>query len=237
MGDASYGPMELARDLARIRDGTASFEDRARLEHFLLRHLQEGGNDGVASLLTSLDEFGFSLTEASDSDDRLYSSSASGGAYLFVTTHLGANLASVNVAVQAESGPTPQPDPRHRAFYAIWESLLGASPSRLAGLDSTRRTVYLIALLEAEVMNGGFGQYLTNTDGEHVEETLACLARIGAERTHGLLIEAARLASTADSYTAAWDDEAEEFGRLDTAFLESGEDLAGMTADAILRKP
>ncbi len=235
MGDASYGPVESARDLARIRDGTASFEDRARLEHFLLRHLQEGGNDSVASLLIDLDELGFSPAEVPDSADRLYTSSPADGVSLLVATHLSAELASVNVTVQAERAPALQVDPRHQEFYAIWESLLGATPSQVAELDSARRTVYLIALLEAEVMNGGFGQYLTNTDGEHIEETLAGLRRIGAERTVALLIEAAKLGSAADSYAAAWDDRAEEFGRLDAAFLESGEDLSGLTADAILR--
>ena len=45
---------------------------------------------------------------------------------------------------------------------------------------------------------------------------------------------AAKLGSQAESYVAAWDDESDAFSRLDDEFYESGEDLAGLTADRFL---
>jgi hypothetical protein len=67
-------------------------------------------------------------------------------------------------------------------------------------------------------MNGGLGQYLTNTEGVHLSETVACLERIGANKTRELLMAAAKLGSQAESYIAAWDDEPEAFSRLDDKF-------------------
>ena len=99
----------------------------------------------------------------------------------------------------------------------------------------SERAVFLIGLLESEVMNGGFGQYLTNTDGVHLSETVTCLERIGASRTLELLLAAAKLGDQAESYVAAWDDESESYSRLDAEFLDSGEDLAGLTADRFLK--
>ena len=82
-------------------------------------------------------------------------------------------------------------------------------------------------------MNGGHGQYLANTEGVYLEETIDCLGRIGAELTRTLLVEAGKLAEKAGSCRAAWELYAEDLENLDARFLASGEDLAGLTVEMI----
>ncbi len=230
-----YGPQEAARDLTRIRDGTASFEDRARLEHGLLRRLQEYGNKGVANLLREMDDHEFARSDSSDSSTKvIYTSPSSDRPRLVVTTYVGLHSASVNVTLDADSSPESEPDPRHEAFYAIWEAVLETAPSQLDDLDPEQRAVFLIGLLEAEVMNGGLGQYLANTEGAYLQDTVSYLQSVGAEKTRDIVVRAVELGATSESYAAAWDDKAEEYSQLDTEFLDSGEDLAALTADKFL---
>jgi hypothetical protein len=232
----TYGPDELSSDMTQIRKKAASFEVRARLEHFLLTVLKEHGNDAVADLLQSLPGHHFRRQDDGASEqDASYLSSGHDAADILVATFLSPDLASVNVTTADSPSDQSEPDPRHRAFYDVWENLLGISDSAVAQLDPKGKAVFLVGLLEAEVMNGGLGQYLTNTDGVYLEETIQCLASIGAERTRGIVVEAGRLGAEAESYVAAWESKSEEFQRLDEEFLESGEDLAGLTADAFLQ--
>ena len=143
-----------------------------------------------------------------------------------VTTFLTEHSASVNVEVKSEATSATEPDWRHARFYTIWESLLGATPSEVASLKGPRRAVYLVALLESEIMNGGIGQYLANTEAEYLTETLAYLERIRAPRTHALLSRAAEVGGRFESYLAAWDEDPGAFSSLDSEFEMSGEDLA-----------
>ena len=79
-------------------------------------------------------------------------------------------------------------------------------------------------------MNGGLGQYLANSNGAYLSDTLACLESIGAGKTRKLLKAADKLAEGAESYDAAWEDLSGDYGKLDDAFMKSGEDLAALTA-------
>jgi hypothetical protein len=231
----TYGPKEVSSDLAQIRDRTAGFETRARLEHHLLMLLQNEGTAAVSSLLLSLPDHRFRRVDDGTSvPDARHVSEEPGSPPVSVATNLGLHSAFVHVNAEEEPNDRREPDPRHRAFYDIWESMTGVSDSAAAKLDPKRKAVFLVGLLEAEVGNGGLGQYLANTEGAHLEDTMRCLARIGAERSHALLDAAAKLAAGAQSYLAAWDARPRDFDRLDDEFLESGEDLAGMTADVFL---
>ena len=135
---------------------------------------------------------------------------ASGGAVSVRDTssspRSSAHPASVDIGVEDGSKVTPDPDPRHRSFYEVWESTLGLADAEVDGLDSRRKAVFYVGLLEAEVMNGGLGQYLSNTDGAHLDATLRCLAEIGALRRAALLAEAARVGARAESSGAAWEE-------------------------------
>ena len=78
------------------------------------------------------------------------------------------------------------------------------------------------------------GQYLTNSDGAYLQDTLALLDSIGTTRTGEILERAVELGSGSDSYAAAWDDLSAEYSQLDFEFMESGEDLAALTTNTLL---
>ena len=235
MGLMTYGPDDVSSDLAQISSDAASFEVRARLEFYLLDLLKNQGCEAVASLLQSLPGHNFSLAgDCVSVPEARFVSAGPGTLNLVVTTFLGPHSASVNVT--AEDGATApiEPDTHQQAFYTVWESLLGIEDSAVARLDAKRKAVFLIGLLEAEVMNGGLGQYLTNTDGAYFNDTLDCLARIGAVVTRDILNEAGNLGAAAESYVSAWESNSRDFERLDERFLNTGEDLAGLTARAFI---
>ena len=48
IGAMTYGPEGVSRDLTLVRERNASFEARARLEHFLLNTLAEAESYGAA---------------------------------------------------------------------------------------------------------------------------------------------------------------------------------------------
>jgi hypothetical protein len=229
----TYGPEEASLDLTSVGDGSVSFEARARLEHFLLSTLRERGDEAVAALLRSLPGHNFKQLGGGVAEHQVrYLSAVPGTPGILVATFSGPISASVNVTSGDELKEPPTPDPRHQAFYEMWESMLGPPDADVAQLDPTRRAVLLVGLLEAEVMNGGLGQYLANTNGVHLEDTVQCLASIGAERTRAIVVEAGKLGKEAGSFSAAWESRAQDLERLDDEFLASGEDLAGLTVDA-----
>jgi hypothetical protein len=235
MGLTTYGIEEASHVLTLVAEGSASFAARARLEHYLLDLLRKQGREAVGRFLQSLPGHRFRPVEgcASVTEGR-FVSAGSGPGLIVVTTWQDAHSVSVNVTAEAETTAAPVPDPRQQAFYGIWESLLGIPDSKVTRLDPQRKAVFLIGLLEAEVMNGGHGQYLANTDGRYFRDTVECLARIGAEKTRIILIEAGKLGEQAESCTAAWELYAREFEQLDERFLASGEDLAGLTAEVFI---
>jgi hypothetical protein len=231
----TYGADDVSDDLTRVLEGTASFDERARLEHHLLTLLRADGGDAVAALLHSLPAHDFrSVDDDLTEYEARFVTAGPGPRHLVVATYLAPEVMWVNVTVEDTSVEPAEPDPRHQAFYDMWESLLGVSDSEVAKLDPVRKAVYLMARLEAEVMNGGLGQYLTNTDGVLLEDTVRCLGAIGARRTRAILLEAAALGAEAASYVAAWESRSKDFERLDGQFMDSGEDLAILTAEAFL---
>lgn len=230
-----YGPEEVSRDLTQILEGAADFKVRAELETHLLGVLRENGHGALAGLLQSLPGHRFvSLDKDTASPATRLVSSGPGTSHLVVDAYIDSHSASVNVTLEELDGVTPQPDPRHRAFYDIWERLLGVSDLLVDQLSPSQKAVYLVALLEADVMNGGLGQYLTNTGGLHLEVTLECLDRIGARKTREILNRAAALGARYGSWDEAWERRTADYERLDEEFMRAGEDLAGLTADAFL---
>jgi hypothetical protein len=208
---------------------------RADLENHLLGLLRADGADGVRAFLESLPGLDFAAVAGNQDHETRFESAVDDGLTLVVTLFCGPHILSANVTVEggADTRATRDPDPRHQAFYTVWESLLGLSDSEVASLAPSRRAVYLVGSLEADVMNGGLGQYLSNTEGAHLAPTLECLALAGAPRTAAILRKAAAL-GTPGEFGAAWESMADRFEQLDEEFMETGEDLAGLTADAFL---
>ncbi|NLI48157.1 MAG: DMP19 family protein [Acidobacteria bacterium] len=105
-------------------------------------------------------------------------------------------------------------------FYRRYERL-APDGGELATDD---RLVQLVGELEADVNNGGFGQYLGNKGAARAREALACLFAIGAGQTAGWL-QAALEGSGA-----------EDLSRLDQEFYEGAEDLAALAMAYIKRR-
>jgi len=226
----SQDRVELRAGLDSVAEGRASFGERAKIEHALIGVLRERGATGVADLLDAVPGYAFTATATSVPGESRFVGQGS-HAKVVVTCFVSAASLSVNVEREEPRSDPDEPDPRHRAFYGIWESLLGLSDQEVGGLEVSERAVYLVALLEAEVMNGGLGQYLTNTGGTHLEATLETLAEIGAVETAAILRDASDLGRRFPDPAAAWEADPAGFERLDERYAATGEDLAGLTAD------
>jgi hypothetical protein len=87
------------------------------------------------------------------------------------------------------------------------------------------RLIQLVGEFEADVNNGGFGQYLANQGEARAREALACLTAIGAKRT-------ARWLTSALSGRGGQ----EGLARLDQQFNEKAEDLASRAMTYIERE-
>jgi len=231
----NIGAEETLRILNRIWSAAASFDERAALEFFLLHILQKQGSDGVHDLLRGFPDGGLGAVATSVTGSNVrFTITRDEGPPLLIDTFADSDMAMVNVEVEAPAPSCTEIDPRHTAFYSVWEGFLQSGPPPPGHANEGERAVFLVGLLEAEVMNGGFGQYLTNTEGAHLEDTLSCLERVGASKTRELLVAAVELGTQAESFVAAWDEKSEEYSRLDTEFLATGEDLAALTADEFL---
>lgn len=229
------GAAECYIALTKFWDGVASFDERASLDFFLLALLQSEGVDGIADLLNGYPEGVLEgVTKADTGPGVFFTVSRPGSPRLTIEASVDDDLAFVDVTVETPVEAPAAADPKHVAFYATWERLIEAGSSVPDPRDRADRAVFLIASMEADVMNGGLGQYLTNTEGVHLTETLECLERIGAPATRDVLSRAAELGARAESYAAAWDDDSDAFSRLDDEFLDTGEDLAALTATAFL---
>ncbi len=230
-----YGVHDCLRDLMRIWDSTASDDDETSLSFFLLSIIRDKGAKGVVALIQGLDQTKLGEVEITENGAEVVIKITRPGFEPLVVKAGDDDISPwVDVRIESDAIPIAFEDPRHAAFYSIWERFVYGELSSTEIGSGKENAVYLMATMESQVMNGGFGQYLTNTDGLYLPETFECLVRIGATKTHALLTAAVELASGFDSYVAAWDEKSERYSCLDDEFLEAAEDLAGLTADAFL---
>lgn len=230
-----YGKQECLRDLIGIRDSTAAEDAETDLTFYLLPILQDGGVKGLIALIRSLDQARLGTVEIAESGAGVTLRIIDPGSETLIIRAGEDDLSPwVEIRIESQLDAIAAEDPRHGAFYSIWDRFVHGEIQFAENESGKEYFVYLIATLESQIMNGGFGQYLTNTEGSLLAKTFECLERIGAARTHALLDAAVDLAADFDSYVAAWDERADEYTRLDDAFFESAEDLAGLTADAFL---
>lgn len=77
------------------------------------------------------------------------------------------------------------------SFDAIYKKV---QEDDLITLNEKENVIYLIAILELEVKNGGFKQYFFNASSSLATLTLESLEKVGAVKTKGLLEKAIRVA-------------------------------------------
>jgi hypothetical protein len=232
---ARFAPRALAGAVPGSRDLGRLLAD---LELWLLEALKRDGAPGLGAAVEALNELGHQLAPLEDpprwsgplpdGERRLVISGAASAAAEWVSATLE--------PIQGGAAP-PEPDPRHAAFYARWETLLGLEDAAVDALEPADRMVHHLAVLEAEVNNGGFLQYLDNTEGRWLQETLAMLETLRARQAHGLLAELQRqLAGASADRPDAWNaalmrlEESGALEPLDDRFYALAEDIAALAA-------
>jgi len=95
-------------------------------------------------------------------------------------------LALASPSTHAEDAQTMYPDD--------FDNLIVQNFFEFQALNEKERVAYCIHRLEAEVNNGGFHQFFSNSTGQFAPETLEALAAIGAVKTRTLLERAISIA-------------------------------------------
>jgi hypothetical protein len=105
----------------------------------------------------------------------------------------------------------PRPATLPTDALAVWNLIVELvpearrDPEPLDAFTPGVRQLYAMSRLNAEVLNGGFSQFLFNGGGVYFDEAIAGLGRAGLEQHRELTIEAADHGVTQfDSLRAAW---------------------------------
>ena len=228
----AYNEKNVSSTFECIAKGQEGPDTRTDLELYLLDELVANGTDAVAKILLKIPIMNFALVEsnASSSNSRYQSSDAYGP--IAVDVYEFEDLTSINISRAQDGIGGPEQHPWHEWFYSVWMSVqMLSDKSEIERLGDAERTTYYIALLEAQVMNGGLGQYLANTDGQFIDETIDCLKAVGAQGTAELVKSAKRLRKKGETYDEIWETKSEQLERLDEKFLAVAEDLGKLVAD------
>jgi hypothetical protein len=141
--------------------------------------------------------------------------------HLFKSTHVLWQQLRTKPLTPREKARYARQETFYAAYNQIAEKAYGLRPPRLSKSD---RTILLVGEFEADVNNGGFTQYLDNKGRARARATVAALRRVRAEKTAEMLESAMRLGVTE-----------QELDRLATRFYRRGEDLASLTAVAVIQ--
>lgn len=209
---------DLVAALVAAEPGTSAAEMRQRaIESRLMAALRSGGRRAGEALVESLAAHGWEL-ERLDLLPCLWRVRIPPPRVLEIwfTGGDSPSVAALSFRVGKPSGGRRQKTAARRQaeFYRRYE----ASSPRDETLEGEDRWIQLVGELEAEVNNGGFGQYLGNKGEARAREALACLRTVGAKRTARWLDAA--LAADGDPAT---------LGRLDDEALAAPEDLPSLT--------
>lgn len=125
-----------------------------------------------------------------------------------------------------------------------FDELFVSSKSQFARLDPKTQVASCLHRLEAEVNNGGFHQFFSNSTGEYVRETIQALNDIGAVKTAELVQRAVAIGFPAgypanageyQLHVAAYDDVAGDLEPLDQEFFEYAEPLTNLVNEYLAR--
>jgi len=219
---------QIVAGLEEIRIGNDDPERISDVEDYLINLLTKSGAEAVGALLLNLKGMKFSLVEAPELAPNLVFRSDHPDNALIVEVFAAEDLAALSIT--PEMGEVPELPAEHQWFYGVWERLIGEDVQDPLALEEPERTVYLIASFEADVMNGGLGQYLSNTEGEFVEQTIAALECVGAPKAASCLKKAVALKKQTESWDDLWDRAGKQLGRLDDRFYKDDVEYLAMQA-------
>jgi len=104
-------------------------------------------------------------------------------------------------------------------------------------LSEAEQTAFCLNILEAQVNNGGFNQFFSNSSGYFALETLVALERIGATKTKQVLNQALSIAYPGgfpsekdlhEEYLSEDDDSYDALNELDHLFFDYEDDLSAL---------
>lgn len=207
----------LVDSLVVLAPGAEAAEGPQRdIEGLLMEALRSGGRQAGERQLESLVEHGYGL-ERLDALPCMWRVAIPAPRVLEIWFTGGAKpvVAAVSYRVGEAWGSAAQRTATklQGEFYRRYERLA----SQDVALSPTDRLIQLVGEFEADVNNGGFGQYLGNKPEARAREALAALAAIGARRS-------ARWLSSALEGRGG----AAGLARLDRQFNEKAEDLAAL---------
>jgi hypothetical protein len=213
---------DFVRSIARLIELTPESAEaeaeETKIRSKLLEALGTGGRQAAEALINSLSEDGFELVHVKRGFWRVELPPPRVLEFWFNPP----DDPIIATASYREGTPWGTPSQkraaeRQEAFYARYEKLIPINDSAAACLSQEDRLIFVIGEFEADVNNGGFGQYLDNKGLERPQEALRHLEAIGARRTARWLSSA--LEAGADS--AALD-------RLDDQFFNKPQDLPSL---------
>ena len=217
-------PARVKRLLGRRPGSRAAEALRLQIERQLMAVLQSGGRAAVEAEVRALCDRGVPLKLALERGTvAAWRAALDGDRKLEVSVGYGGPILSTGVCYEA-APPVRLTRAQQRAaslqaaFYSRYTSIgriAYRKTKRKRRLTADERLILWIGELEADVHNGGFGQYLLNKGRRRARAALRVLATVGARRTARMLESA--LAPNAAPRTLA---------SLDRRFTRQTEDLA-----------
>jgi hypothetical protein len=215
---------------------------RWQLEEALLPVVAGQGAAGLADAIAALNQYGHEL-RLTEQRGMLHEYSEvlnDGGRRLRISGYISDDLTAVSVSFESLEAPALTDEERRaeelRArFYKKFMTLGRHGVERYPTLSEADRVIYCVGLLEAEVNNGGFSQYVWNTEGVLAHETLNVLFAIDATDVASLLEKAMNLfPEPAGRDRKAWLAQLEamdakhgrQLNRLDDRFYDTDDDLS-----------
>ena len=222
---ASHSLPALVDSLVAQAPGTPAAEKSQRaVESLLMGALNSGGREAGEKLVESLAAHGYAL-ERLDALPCMWRVPISSPRVLEIW-FTGGDTPVIAAVSYREGKPWGSKAQKGAAklqaeFYRRLE-LLALGDGALSPDD---RLIQLIGEFEADVNNGGFGQYVSNKGAARAREAVECLSAIGARRTSRWLTSALEGHRGKDG-----------LARLDQQFNEKAEDLASLAVTYIGRR-
>ncbi len=222
---------DIVDALEAVRAGNDDVDIVSDLELYLVDMLLAEGLTAVGARLMNLEGMTITLVDAPQDAPTMTFRTDHPDNALTIMIYQVDDLASASIHPDDAEVPAPEYPAGHQWFYATWERLIDAHTTDADDLEEPERTVYLIAAFEADLMNGGVGQFLSNVGGAQADETIKALRSVGATKTAASLKKAVSLRRKNESWDDLWERASRELEKLDDKLMADDEYLAMLTAE------